>query len=97
MRATANSMALVVASNGPLQRHVRFVLHHSGRQVRQLGIIYEAADAIFPLADPSCCTRVAPVCGNEIPGIDKDEYPAINAYLMKDAITSVYSSHVVKK
>ena len=96
MRATANRMALVVASNGRLQRPARFVLRHSGRQVCQLGIVSEAADAMFPLADPSACTRVAPGFGTETPRIDKGEYPAINAYLMKDAITSAYSSHIVK-
>ena len=96
MRATANRMALVVASNGPLQRPVRFVLRHYGRQVCKLGIISEAADAIFPLADASVCTRIAPAFDTDTPRIDKGEHPAVNAYLMKDAITSAYSSHIVK-
>lgn len=96
IRATAIRMVLVVASNGPLQRPVRFVLRHYGRQVCKLGIIAEAADGLFPLADPSACTRVAPGFGAEAPRIDEGVYPAINAYLIKDAITSAYSSHIVK-
>ena len=96
IRAAAIRIALVVASNGPFQRPVRFVFRHYGRQVCQLGIISEATDAIFPLAYPSACTRVAPCFGTETPRIDKGAYPAINAYLMKDAITSAYSSHIVK-
>lgn len=96
IRATAIRMALVLASYGPLQRPVRFVLRRKGKQVCRLGIIAEAADGLFPLADPSACTRVAPGLGTETPRIDKGDYPAINAYLMKDAITSTYSSHIVK-
>jgi len=96
IRATAIRMALGCGTNGPLQRPVRFVWRRKGKQVCRLGIIAEAADGLFPLADPSACTRVAPGFGTETPRIDKGEYPAINAYLMKDAITSAYSSHIVK-
>jgi hypothetical protein len=88
--------ACFLASNGPLQRPVRFVLRHYGRQVCKLGIISEVADAIFPLADASVCTRIAPAFDTDTPRIDKGEHPAINAYLMKDAITSAYSYHIVK-
>lgn len=88
--------ACFLEKNGPLKRPVKSVLRRAGKQVCHLGVTGEGADRIIPLAVASTCTQIAPDFGSEAPKFRKGTYPAINAYLMKDAMVSAYSSQIVK-
>ena len=92
----AKGMLLVAASSGPLKLPLKYFFWHFGRRVCKLGMIPEAAVAIFPLAKASPFRRVAPYFENDNPRIIEGMYPEINAYLLEKVIISAYSSHIVK-
>jgi Glycosyltransferase 61 len=83
------------AANG--SEFAKIMIHRKGHHLCELGLISDAAESTFPLAGPSPQTRIPPDFGTEDLSPETSTHPAINAYLLKDAIASAQTSLIVAK
>lgn len=96
VRNAAGRLIRDSAAQGPFQDVAQALLRVRGKRLCDLGVIADASDAVFPIAEASVFVRAAPRFEGEAPRVEPGIFPPVNAYLMRDAGVCVHSGHLLK-